>query len=99
MILLKTTFNKKGTIFNQIYKDEEIAIYQLTRQKADDNTQTYSWYEIWKIKIRQKDKYHDDQYERPAYDEAFGTFAWSCSNKTSLFKILKREFQHIIVNL
>ena len=92
MIQLKTTFNKKGTIFNQIYKDNELAIYQLTKQCANDKNCIITWYEIFKIKIHKQDKYHTDEYEMYPYDEAFGTFAWSCQNLESLNKILKREF-------
>ena len=79
---LKKEFTKKGVNFKQIYKDKDLVIYETE----------YPSYEVFKLKTHLPDKYHDDVYEMYPYDEAFGVWAWSCSSKESVKRIIKEHF-------
>jgi len=92
MIELKKEFKKQGTLFQQIYKDSCLAIYRLSRQGMD-NDKVYSWFEVFRITRRASDAFHNDDYEKYPNDEAFGTWAWSCSNEESVRKVLKKHFK------
>lgn len=83
MIQLKKEFTKKGFIFKQIFKDSYLAVYQTD----------YPSFEVFKVVIHKADKYHNDEYELYLYDEAFGLFAWSCSNPSHLAKVLNDKFK------
>lgn len=91
MIKLKNEFSKKGFNFVQLFKDDELAIYQLSRQHADGDGIS-KWYEVFKVQVKQPDIYHNDEFEKYPNDEAFGVWAWSCSNEQVVNKVLKREF-------
>lgn len=91
MIELKAEFTKRGSTFKQLHKDERLAIYSVTRLNADDGT-PYTWYEVFRRLVKEKDLYHQDTYEKYPSDEAFGTWAWSCSNKQCVEKMLKKHF-------
>lgn len=82
MIELKKEFRKKGVDFKQVYKDDELVIYKTG----------FPSFEVFRPMIHNADKYHMDVYELYPYDEAFGSFAWSCSNESSVNKILKKHF-------
>lgn len=82
MIKLEKDFRKMGADFTQIYRDDELAIYKTT----------FPSYEIFRIKICKPDKFHNDEYEKYPSSEDFGKWAWCCSTKRSLEKILVKHF-------
>lgn len=82
MIELKKEFRKKGVDFKQIYRDNELAIYKTG----------FPSFEVFRITVHKADRYHDDEYELYPYDEAFGLFAWSCSDEKSVNRILNKYF-------
>lgn len=90
MIELKKEFSKKGTKFTQVFKDSEIVVYRLDRNFF--NGTNGFWYEIFKPKVKKADIYHNDEYELYPGDEQFGAWAWSCSTKGSVEKILNKHF-------
>lgn len=90
MIKLKKEFTKFGANYTQVYKNWLFSVYRI--DKEFQNGETGTWWEIFFIKTRDKDIYHDDEYEKYPADEDFGSWAWSCSTKGSLEKVLKREF-------
>lgn len=92
MIELKKQFTKKGTDFNQIYKDNDVVIYKLTRNNADGDGM-YTWFEVFKYNVRPQDIYHEDEFEKYPSDEAFGNWAWSCSNVECVKKVLNNYFK------
>lgn len=91
MIELKKQFTKNGVKCTQIFKDDELAIYQISQRHADDNDYSI-WYEVFKRMVKAADIYHADEFEKYPYDEAFGKWAWSCSNVGAVNKVLKRQF-------
>ena len=91
MIELRKEFTKRGTSFKQLYKDNGIAIYRISRPNAD-NTKESVWYEVFHIRTHKADKFHNDVYERYPSDESFGSWAWSCSNIDSIRKVLNKHF-------
>ena len=91
MIELKREFKKKDIEFKQLYKDNSLVIYGLSTENANHDGKT-TWYEIFKYRVKEQDKFHQDEYEAYPSSEEFGTWAWSCSTPKSLEKILKREF-------
>lgn len=92
MIELKKQFTKKETDFNQIYKDNDVVIYKLTRNNADGDGM-YTWFEVFKRKVKPQDIYHEDEFEKYPSDEAFGNWAWSCSNVECVKKVLNNYFK------
>lgn len=85
MIELKKEFKKKGINYLQIVKTDNLFVYKLT---LGNN----AWFEVFKRIIAKSDIYHDDEYEKFPNDEAFGQWAWSCSNVECVRKVLEREF-------
>lgn len=90
MIELKKEFRKKGTKFRQLFKDDDLVIYELSRNGEDGNG--YHWYEVFRRYVKAADIYHADQFEKYPYDECFGVWAWSCSNEKTVNKVLKEHF-------
>ena len=88
MIRLKECFLKRGKRYTQVYRNDDMALYLV------DNKYDYH-VEVFKIRTHKADKYHDDEYERYPGDESFGDWAWCCSNKKSLEKIMNREFSNV----
>ena len=79
---------KKGKGYTQIYRDEEMALYLVNNE--------HEWYyEVFRIKISKPNDFVNDEYERYPGDECFGDWAWCCSNKKSLEKVLKKHFLNI----
>ena len=96
MIELKKEFTKKGIEYKQIYKDNALVLYQISRNYTEYGITTHN-YEIFKYFVRTPDKYHNEEYELYPGDEAFGKWAWYCSDKKSLNKVLKKHFpSHIL---
>ena len=95
MIQLKQEFDKKGTHYKQIYKSKALVLYQLSRFYKEYGI-TVQHYEIFRYVTHTPDKYHNDEYELYPCDEAFGRWAWSCSNEASLLKIYKKHFNNDI---
>ena len=92
MILLKENFsNKRIGEFKQFYKDNELVIYEVKQPYADGGGNTI-WYEIFKYRVKEKDRFHDDEWEVYPNDEEFGTYAWACTTIGSVNKILKQRF-------
>ena len=90
MIELKKKFIKSGIEFEQIFKDDVLVIYQLS--KTYDDGYVSKWFEVFKYTVRKPDIYHSDRFEKYPGDEQFGLWAWSCSNKDVVQKVLNREF-------
>lgn len=87
MIELKKNFIKKGVNYEQLFKSQEIVVYKCERT---DGTDTY--YEVFKYRTKEPDRFHDDVYECYPNDESFGNWAWCCSNKNSVLKVLDNNF-------
>lgn len=88
MIRLKERFKKKSKGFTQVYRNDDMALYLVYNE--------YDYYvEVFKIKMHKADKYHDDEYEVYPCDESFGDWAWCCSTRKSLEKIMNREFPNV----
>lgn len=90
MVELKREFSRKGVQFTQVFKNEALCLYQLAKTHIDGVTS--QWYEIFKRKVMKPDRFHDDEYEAYPSDESFGVWAWCCSDKKIVEKVLKREF-------
>ena len=87
MIELKKEFTKRGTMFQQVYKDDSVVIYRLSRRGVDNGKESV-WYEVFKRLVMKPDIYHDDEFEKYPYDETFGKWAWSCSNINVVRRVL-----------
>ena len=96
MIEYKKTFRKFGLDFFQLYNDGEMVIYGV-KQKFT-NGKTGFWTEIFRYKVHNPDKYHNDEYELYPCSEYFGDWAWSCSSMKSLQKICQQQFQRDVPN-
>lgn len=92
MIELKKEFTKKGITFKQMYKSNCLAIYSVSHKGVDDG-KARTWYEVFRILVKQKDLFHYDDYEKYPNDEAFGQWAWSCSSVKSVEKVLNKHFK------
>lgn len=88
MIKLKTWFIKRGNRYTQIMRTEDMAVYLV-----DNAYDKYA--EVFKVRVRKPDRYHDDEYEAYPCDEDFGQYAWCCSTRGSLEKVMKREFPNV----
>ena len=86
MRLLKKTYNRYFGQLDQVLKTKEIVIYRVTNQHGTQ------WYEVFKYQIHKPDKFNDDFYEAYPSDTSFGLWAWSCSNKKVVEKVLKEHF-------
>lgn len=91
MIYLIEHFVKGGVEFTQCFKDDELVIYNLRQKHLDDDDYS-EWYEVFQLKVKQKDIYHPDEFEKYPNDEAFGQWAWCCSNEKCVIKVLKKHF-------
>ena len=89
MIRLKECFMKRGNKYTQVYRNDDMALYLV------DNEHGWYYVEVFKIKTHKADKYHDDEYEVYPCDEAFGLYAWCCTTRKSLEKIMNREFPNV----
>ena len=87
MIELKRDFTKKGVKYHQVWKDSNLIIYRCERTDAND-----VYWEVFKPKTHMADRYHNDEYEVYPSDESFGAWAWCCSSKKSIAKILNKHF-------
>ena len=81
MIELKKEFTKKGKLFRQVFKDNELVIYSVGGD-----------YEVFRYTTHKPDTFHDDEWEVYPYDEAFGAFAWYCSNPSCVAKVIWNNF-------
>ena len=88
MIRLKECFTKRGNKYTQVYRNDDMALYLV-------NNEHDCYVEVFKIRMHKADRYHNDEYERYPGDESFGDWAWCCSNRKSLEKIMKREFPNV----
>ena len=88
MIRLKECFMKRGNKYTQVYRNDDMALYLV-------NNEHDCYVEVFKIRMHKADRYHNDEYERYPGDESFGDWAWCCSNRKSLEKIMKREFPNV----
>lgn len=94
MIELKKQFKKRGIVYTQIYKDEDLCVYELSEASIDDPSEIVRWYEIFKPVIHNANQYHPDKFELYPYDEAFGNFAFCCSNESSVAKVIYDHFNN-----
>ena len=91
MIELKKEFKKGNRTFKQLLKQNCLVIYSVSQPHLDDTNETV-WYEVFRRTVRQKDTFHEDEYEKYPNDEAFGLWAWSCSNLQCVRKVLTNHF-------
>ena len=71
MIELKKTFRKYGEDFTQLYKDDEIVIYQTTFPSV----------EVFKYRVKKPDKFRSEDFEVYPSESDFGAWAWCCTCK------------------
>jgi hypothetical protein len=83
---LKKEMQKKGMKFFQVYENETFYIY------ATIIEDWFNSYEIFTKKLNKPWKYCEEESERYPRDDDFGVWAWSCSNDTSLSKILRQKY-------
>ena len=88
MIRLKECFMKRGNKYTQVYRNDDMALYLV-------NNEYECYYEVFRIKISKPNDFVNDEYEKYSGDESFGDWAWCCSNKKSLEKVLKKHFPNI----
>ena len=88
MIRLKERFMKRGKRYTQVYRDDDMALYLV-------NNKHECYYEVFRIKISKPNDFVNDEYERYPGDECFGDWAYCCSNRKSLEKMLKKHFPNI----
>ena len=88
MIRLKECFMKRGKSYTQVYRNDDMALYLV-----DNEHERY--YEVFRIKVNKPNKYVNDEYEKYPGDESFGDWAWCCSTRKSLEKIMNREFPNV----
>ena len=93
MIKLKKTFRKKNREFQQLYRDDKMAIYQITMHLPDGVIQ---FAEIFRLRVHQPDRFYSEAYEQYPSNDSFGNWAWCCSTLPSLKKILKQKFDMTI---
>ena len=93
MIKLKKEFDKKGLgiHFQQVFNDGEVVIYELSQKHQSDEGCSH-WFELFEYRTAKADIYHSDEYEVYPWDEAFGVWAWSCSDKKCIEKVMKKHF-------
>jgi len=93
MIELKKDFEVKKYRMrhHQLYKDAELVIYEVTQPFIEGKGHS-KWHEVFRYRVMPPDMYHQDEFEKYPNDEAFGVWAWSCSNDKVVNKVLKREF-------
>lgn len=86
---LKKEFTKSGgRRFKQLVKTNEIVIYEVRQAKADVDEDSV-WYEVFRPRVKAATIFHDEPHEAYPLDEAFGKWAWSCSNVRELQRIVK----------
>lgn len=95
MIELKKEYRKKGGCeYHQIFKNDRFAIYECTQTFEDGETDLF--YEIFKIRTHQPDRFHDDEYEVYPSDEEFGIRAWCCSDYGSVVRVFEDDIKEDI---
>ena len=82
MVEFKKEFSKRGINFKQIYKDDKLCIYQTS----------FPSYEVFRRVVHAPDRFHEEDYELYPCSEAFGKWAWSCSNEESINRMIKKHF-------
>lgn len=85
---LKEYFEKKKISYQCLGRTEHSALYAAVLQETNSVS-----FEVFKIKVSKPWQYCDDFSENYPADEAFGSTAWSCTTKNSLFKIMNDHFQ------
>lgn len=80
----------------------QFAVYSVSREGYGFNNEPIKVtnFEVFKVKqlpvcehMKQYDACKDfDEYEPYPADDAFSSWAWSCSNKDSLKRVLKEQF-------
>jgi hypothetical protein len=92
MIELKNEFTKSGgRTFKKLYKQDCLAIYEVSVEQVD-NTPPTKFYEVFAVLVRESDQYHKDAYEKYPFNEAFGSWAWCCTNPSCVAKVLAIHF-------
>ena len=84
MIELKKRFKKRGTEFEQLWRDEAFAVHQCVTKEGS------VYWEVWKVRLHQPDKFHETEYELPPSDEHFETYAKCCTTIPSLKKVISQ---------
>ena len=98
MIELRKTFDikKYKMSFTQMVKTDKVVIYRVTQPHADGDGVS-EWYEVFRYKttgMNPMSQNYDPDETVEAYpsDEAFGLWAWSCSNLGVVEKVLNAKF-------
>ena len=90
MIELKKDYTYKGVTYHQLLKNDKLVIYRCQRFQGEKLMETY--YEIFRPKVEQPNKFMDDEWERYPSNENFGVWAWCCYTKGSALKVLDKHF-------
>ena len=92
MIELKKEFKKSGgNSFKQLFKLDCLAIYEV-KMDAVDNLPPSTYYEVFRILVKEKDMYHAEKYEKYPSDEMFGLTAYCCQDASCVGKALYLHF-------
>lgn len=95
MIELRKVFRKKGGItYNQIEKNDKFVIYECTQTFDDGKTWTY--YEIFKMRVNKPNSIIHDYYESYPSNEEFGNRAWCCSDYGSIVRVFENDLNEDI---
>lgn len=92
MIELKETFTKRDKTFTQLFKNDCLVIYKVTYPKADNKGEGH-YFEVFKYKTHQPDRFHTDWYEQYPNDEAFGAWAFTALTDADIQRIISKHFQ------
>lgn len=96
MIKLRKLFKKGNREFQQLFRDDKMAIYKVVFT-GDGGSCEFT--EVFRIKVYPPNKFHPESFEKYPNDESFGSWAWCCSSLPSLKKILKQKFDIEIANI
>ena len=82
--------------FAQMVKSKDVVIYKVSQPHADGDGHS-EWYEVFRYKtsgMNPMDVNYDPDETVEIYpsDEAFGLWAWSCSNLGVVEKVLNAKF-------
>ena len=91
MIKLEKEIRRKGVDLSQIYRDDKLAIY-VARQKHIDDDSFSEWFEVFKITVLDGDRFRDEEFELYPSDSAFGNWAWSCADCSTVAKVIHNNF-------
>lgn len=93
---LKRQFVSKGVEYTQLYKDDEMVIYQA---KANHYGVNDIYYEVFNYRVSSMNPMstdYDPEEKVEVYprDKAFGYWAWCCSDWKCVAKVLRNHYDY-----